>query len=252
MNQRPAQPAATTRPRKFLAEDGPYLTRRRDFAVQLGVPDLFHFVDQFGLYAGPQTLASRIMAYELVKRTIEIPGHVMEFGVWHGSNLLFMTKILRLLQPNTIKLVYGFDNFAGLPEPHQVDGDEAVAAKGRYKGNEAVLRAAIELYDLQDWVHLVVGDAVETIPKFAATSPEILVSLAWIDFDLYEPCRAAFEFLHKRLAIGGVIVLDEAVSQAWPGETVALLEFLEKTGGGYRMFANTLGRQPVMYLVREK
>ena len=226
--------------RKFVKEDESYLTRRQQFADNLGVPNLFDLMDQFGLYAGAQTLAARLQTYEVLKASIRIPGHIVEFGVWHGSNLLFMSKLLCLLQPNTSKLVFGFDNFSGLPEAHPIDGAVARSLAGKYKGNEEVLRAAINLYNLEEWVHLVKGDATQTIPAFEAFFPEAMVSLAWIDFDLYEPCKVALEFLARRLSIGGIIVFDEAISQIWPGETVAMLEFLENSGGAYRMEANTL------------
>jgi hypothetical protein len=247
-----AQFAAIRASRKFVQEDEAYLSNRQQFAKNLGVPNLFSFMDQFGLYAGAQTLAARLQTYEVLKSSIRVPGHIVEFGVWHGSNLLFMSKLLRLLQPNTSKLVFGFDNFSGLPEAHPLDGAEASSLAGSYKGNEDVLRAAIKLYELEDWVHLVKGDATQTIPAFEAAFPEAMVSLAWIDFDLYEPTKVALEFLARRLAIGGIVVFDEAISQIWPGETVAMLEFLEQSGGVYRMEANTLGRQPVMYLVRDR
>lgn len=237
--------------RKFVQEDEAYLANRQQFAENLGIPNLFSFIDQFGLYAGTQTLAARLQTYEVLKSSIRVPGHIVEFGVWHGSNLLFMSKLLRLLQPSTSKLVFGFDNFSGLPEAHSLDGTEAGSMVGKYKGNEEVLRAAIKLYELEEWVHLVKGDATQTIPAFETAFPEALVSLAWIDFDLYEPTKAALEFLARRLSIGGIIVFDEAISQIWPGETVAMIEFLEQTGVSYRMEANTLGRQPVMFLVRE-
>ena len=243
--------AAIRSSRKFAAEDAEYLSARKVFARDIGYPDLFTHVDQFGVYCGAQTLASRIVAYEALKRSVSVPGHVMEFGVWHGSNLLFMAKLLRLMQPSTTKLLFGFDNFAGLPPANSLDGAEASAAVGRYKGNEQVLRAAMELYHLQDWVHLVVGDATQSVPAFEAEFPEAMVSLAWVDFDLYEPTRAALQFLGRRLARGGIVVLDEAISQAWPGETVALLEFLAETGLSFDMEANILGRQPVMMLVRK-
>jgi hypothetical protein len=32
-----------------------------------------------------------------------------------------------------------------------------------------------------------------------------MVSLAWIDFDLYESTKVVLEFLARRLAIGGII-----------------------------------------------
>ncbi|HER26277.1 MAG TPA: hypothetical protein ENI69_04130 [Rhodospirillales bacterium] len=237
---------------KFSTEDAAFLSRRNDFAVKAGAADLFSYMDQFGLYAGAQTIASRIAAYEALKLTLDVPGHIVEFGVWHGSNLLFIAKLLKLMRPNTHKQVIGFDNFAGLPEAHELDGAAAQTSLGRYCGNEEILRAAIDLHGLEGWVHLVKGDADETIPAYEDAAPEAMVSLAWVDFDLYEPCKTALKFLGRRLCSGGMIVFDEAISANWPGETIAMREFIEEhSSSRFRMVANPLGRQPVMSLVKE-
>lgn len=108
-----------------------------------------------------------------------------------GANLMFLAKILKLLRPNSTKKVVGFDNFEGLRDFHTFDGNTAAAAAGKYCGNEAALLAAIELFGMQNWVHLIKGDARTTIPRFAEELPEFMVSYAWIDFDVYEPCKAA-------------------------------------------------------------
>ena len=99
---------------KFRQEDNRYLSNRKKTAMELGMPNLFDIVDQFGLYAGVQTIGKSLAVYELLKMTNTIPGNILEFGCWKGSNLLLMTKILKLLQPNTIKEVYGFESFEGL------------------------------------------------------------------------------------------------------------------------------------------
>jgi hypothetical protein len=236
---------------KFAEEDGVFLARRAAFAQAIGRPDLYSYIDQFALYAGGQTLASRLAAYDTLCHAIDIPGHVVEFGVWHGANLMFLAKILKLLRPNSTKKVVGFDSFQGLHDFHAFDGADASAAEGKYRGNEATLRAAIELFGMQDWVHLIKGDARTTIPRFAEELPEFMVSYAWIDFDVYEPCKAALNFLSKRLAVGGIIVFDEALSAVWPGETRAMLEFLEdRANSRFDMFDMPIARQPVLYLVR--
>lgn len=191
---------------------------------------MFSCIYQFGVYAGDQTIASRLVSYEVVKATVDAPGHIAEFGVWHGTNLLFMAKVLRLLSPSTTKLVFGIDNFSGLPPAIAKDGDIALTGAGRYKGNEHVLRAAIGLCGFSQSVHLVKGDATHTIPAFEAEFPEVMVSLGWVDFDLYEPCKAALTFLKSRLAIGGAIVLDEVISSVWPGEGTAMHESLNEPG----------------------
>jgi hypothetical protein len=236
---------------KFSEEDKRYLKQREEFAVSVGFNNLFEYIDQFGLYAGAQTIGRSLFTYEIIKRTIKIPGHIVEFGVWKGSNLLFMTKVLKLLQPSTYKLVFGFDNFKGLPNPVVIDGAFAKDCIGKYRGDEKILRHAIKLYELDEWCHLIVGNAVQTIKQFEKTKPEVLVSLAWIDFDIYEPCVVALDFLSRRLAVGGLIVFDEGISHLWPGETTAMLEFLNKSGGTYKMESNTISRQPTMMIIKE-
>jgi hypothetical protein len=237
---------------KFAREDAAYLRRRQDYASGIGYPDLYKFIDQFGLHIGEQTLATKLFAYEMVKQTVSVPGHILEFGVWHGSNLLFMAKVLRLLQPSTIKRVIGFDNFEGLPAAEPLDGSAAAAQHGHYHGNEQTLREAIAAFELEDWIQLVKGDATETIPAYEEAFPESIVSLAWLDFDLYRPTKTALQFLAKRLAIGGIVVFDEAMNMAWPGETVALREFLQDNlQWRFSMIANSIGRQPTLCIRRE-
>jgi hypothetical protein len=75
-------------------------------------------------------------------------------------------------------------------------------------------------------VELVRGDARETIPAYVKAHPELLISLLVLDFDIYEPTRAALECLKPRVCQGGYVALDEANNPDWPGETVAVLDRL--------------------------
>jgi hypothetical protein len=238
--------------RKFEDLDSRFIAQRKEFANNIGEPELYRYIDQFGLYAGSQTLASRLATYDILRKCIDVPGHIVEFGVWHGANIMFMAKVLQILRPNSLKKLYGFDNFSGLSDFHEFDGGGAKSNDGKYKGNEQVLRAAIDLFEMNNWVHLIKGDARTTIPMFAEEFPEFIVSMAWIDFDLYEPCRVALEFLAKRLSVGGIIVFDEAIDASWPGETRAMLEFLEDAAGThFEMHDTDIARQPVMYLQKK-
>ena len=237
---------------KFKNIDGKYLNNRIEFAKKLGSEDLFRHIDQFALYAGKNTIGSKLFTYEVMKMVQHVPGHIVEFGVWHGANLMFMAKTLQLLQPNSHKMLIGFDNFAGLPEATNIDGEYANKQVGNYHGSLEILKAAIDLYELENTIELVIGDACQTIVAFEKKRPEVMISLAYIDFDLYEPCKVALEFIAKRLAVGGAIVFDEAISGLWPGETIAMLEFLEQFNGSFRMVVNHLTPQPTLCLIREK
>jgi hypothetical protein len=236
---------------KFAAEDSRYLQKRQAFAEEIGVPDLWPVMDHFGTYVGVQTLASRLAVYEIMKQVLDVPGNIIEFGVWNGSNLLFMAKTLSLLRPRSPKKLIGFDSFEGLQSITAEDGEKAAKLEGAYQGDEARIKAAIELFDMGNWVHLVKGDALQTIPAFDKQMPGFLVSLAYIDFDLFEPCRAALAYLATHLADGGIIAFDEGLSQAWPGEGQAMIEFLrEQSGQKFEMFAPSFARQPNLYIIK--
>jgi hypothetical protein len=236
---------------KFQRTDMTYLAKRKELSKKLNLPDLWSIVDQFGLYAGIQTLGTRLAVFEIMKQCLNIPGHIAEFGCWNGGNLMFIAKVLQLLQPNTYKHIYGFDSFEGL-QTFSSEDEESRGLLGKYKGNEELLRTVIDFFEMDEWVHLLKGDALETIPQFQKDFPHLMFSLAYIDFDLYEPCRVALEYVGRRIAPGGIIVFDEALTHFWPGEGKALIEFLaEKGAGEYAMHNITFARQPTLYLIKK-
>ena len=51
-----------------------------------------------------------------------------------------------------------------------------------------------------------------------------MVSLLFLDFDLYEPTKVAIANFYPRIPKGGIIVFDELDNPIWPGETTALLD----------------------------
>ena len=73
-------------------------------------------------------------------------------------------------------------------------------------------------------MELVPGDACKTIPQFVASHPHLLISLLYLDFDLYAPTKVALEKLYPRVVKGGVIAFDELNCAEFGGETTALLE----------------------------
>ena len=75
-----------------------------------------------------------------------------------------------------------------------------------------------------DKVKLVKGDATQTIPSFLNEHPHLVVSLLYLDFDLYEPTRVAIENFLPRMPKGAVIAFDEIDHPTWPGETLAAIE----------------------------
>lgn len=229
-----------------------FLDSRNKFAAEIGIPNLYDVIDHFGLYAGVHTIGNKLFTYEMMKTTVGIPGDIAEFGCWNGANLMYLAKLAALLQPHSPKRVFGFNNFEGLPEPSPEDGDYASTQTGSYLGNLDTLTKAISLFHMEEKVVLVKGDALETIPKFYSINTEMFLSFAYLDFDLYEPTKAALSLIEDCISVGGVIVFDEACTPEWPGETFAMKQYLQTTRHNFEMIGNHFSRQPTVALRRTK
>ena len=57
-----------------------------------------------------------------------------------------------------------------------------------------------------------------------ADNQHLLVSLLFLDLDLYEPTRTALKHFLPRMPQGAVLAFDELDNPLWPGETKAALD----------------------------
>ena len=76
-------------------------------------------------------------------------------------------------------------------------------------------------------VELVRGDATTTIPHYLMDNPQLIVSLLYLDFDIYEPTLVALKHFLPRMPKGAVIAFDELNLKDWRGESIAVLESLK-------------------------
>src|SRR5437868_3104568 len=58
-------------------------------------------------------------------------------------------------------------------------------------------------------VELIRGDVAKTLPEFLAQNQHLVVSLLFLDMDLYEPTRVALQQTLPRMPKGAVIAFDE-------------------------------------------
>ncbi len=232
---------------KFKEKKKSFLQRRKVLEDELGF-NIWNIADHFGLYSGKDTIARELAVYEIIKKTINVPGHVVEFGSHKGSNLLFMAKCLEILQPNSYKELFCFDSFEGLSTFSKQDIDNCLEYKGKYKGNDDILSKLIDLHGFNEWVHIVKGDILLSLDEFIQNNTHVMFSLIYIDVDLYSPTQKILESCDSLLSKGGVIVFDEAFCEIWQGETVALNEFLKKTDSSYEMGTISFAQQPSLYL----
>jgi hypothetical protein len=173
--------------------------------------------------------------YEIFKRQLNVKGSVVECGVHHGGGVMAWAKISTTLEPyNYHRKIIGFDTFSGFPSVSKVDVENNVNAKqGMFREEYNVfqeLEDCIKEYDLNRYINhipkieLVKGDALKTIKAYIENNKHLLVSLLYLDFDIYEPTKVALEYLLPRMPKGAILAFDEVNNSDWPGETMALLE----------------------------
>lgn len=190
-------------------------------------------LETFPRYARRKTITRFITLYELFKLVLPVKGSVVECGVFRGFGLMTWAHLSAVLEPaNLTRRIYGFDSFGGFPSVSERDSNSRkTPAPGELKADShEELSALIGLYDQDrflghiDKVHLVKGDLVNTVPQFVEQTPHLLVSLLFLDVDLYEPTKTAIEHFLPRMPKGSVIAFDQLDNPIWPGEARAVLD----------------------------
>ena len=190
-------------------------------------------LDNFTKYISRQNATRFLALYEIFKLVLSTKGSVIECGVHRGFGLMAWAQLSAVLEPvNITRRIYGFDTFEGFPSTDEKDrGKYGQAETGTFDA-EAYdeLVNLIGAYDDNRFlghiskIELIKGDAVKTIPEFIAIHQHLVVSLLFLDFDLYEPTKVALENFLPRMPKGSIIAFDELDNPLWPGETRALLE----------------------------
>lgn len=189
----------------------------------------------FQIYSRRIFLKKFLAHYELFRKTIDLPGDIIELGVYRGSTLMNWANFLEIRNMgDRQKQVFGFDHFTGFQALHEKDGrEEGAKAEGGFDSSvfEEILMDAISIFDQDRFipykprVKLVKGDICETVPVFVRENPGLRLSLLHFDCDMYEPTRTGLEHLWDLIVPGGVVLFDEYGIRPWEGEARAVDEF---------------------------
>jgi hypothetical protein len=132
-----------------------------------------------------------------------VPGDVLEAGVWRGGMAIFMRGALKALGAND-RTVWACDSFEGLPE---TSGEDA-SARWFERGDMAVSLEEVEAnfrrYGLIDGVAFLKGYFCNTLP-----GPIGRLAVLRMDADLHDSTRDVLEALYPKLSPGGWLVCDD-------------------------------------------
>lgn len=202
-----------------------------------GVGSTLEKLESFPKYVPRTTLTRFLARYEIFKRIINIQGSIVECGVFLGGGLMTWAQLSSILEPaNHQRKVIGFDTFSGFPSISENDKSDESTCLAKEKAlaidaHNDILKG-IEIFDKTRYfnhikkVEVVKGDIVKTVPEYIKNNPHLVISLLYLDADIFEPTKTAIVNFFHLMPKGGILAFDELAQPLWPGETQALVKTL--------------------------
>ncbi|HEV3201112.1 MAG TPA: TylF/MycF/NovP-related O-methyltransferase, partial [Bryobacteraceae bacterium] len=156
-----------------------------------------------------------------------VPGDVIECGVWRGGASIFMRGFLKAYGV-TDRTVWVADSFAGVPASSLPQDAGTDLSASRYPALAIPLetvRCLFARYDLLDeQVRFLPGWFRDTLPN----APIRTLALLRLDGDLYESTWDALSAFYPKLASGGFAIVDDY--GCMPGCRQAVEDYREREG----------------------
>ena len=164
----------------------------------------------------------------------QIPGDLVECGVWKGGNLILFGLMAKELGLD--RRIWGYDTFEGMSEPTAADVHfkTNVEAHAEWLSNQKAEGLNTWCYSPYEEVErnfrnevgaseltLVKGKVEDTLDQ-PANIPDRIAVLR-LDTDWYESTKKELEVLYPRLQKGGVLLIDDY--GVWSGARKAVDEY---------------------------
>lgn len=211
----------------------------------------FDYENNFYLSCDTVRIARFLAHYELYKMVKDVPGEIVECGVFKGASLARFAAFRDLLSHSASKRLIGFDIFGKFPAT-EFEADQAkrklfIDNAGENSISVEQLEEVFERKNIRNY-ELVKGDITKTVPDYVDKHPELKIALLNLDVDIYEPSVSILEHLYPRIAKGGVLVLDDY--GVFPGETKAVDDYFAAQGTAVKQQVFPFSNKPV-YIVKK-
>jgi hypothetical protein len=186
------------------------------------------YENQFYWYSDVSRLGKILAHYELYKSIVNLPGDVIELGVFKGTSLIRFAAIRRFLENDSSRKIIGFDTYGKFPS----DGVSLKEDREFIKYFEESSGVGVGMDEFQELlclkgltnIELVGGNVFNSIDRYLATYPATRISLLNVDLDVAEPVSYSLDKLWDRIVPGGLVLFDDYGSVL--GETTVVDQFL--------------------------
>jgi len=219
--------------------------------------EIFDSFNDFIFSNDTKIMAKLIARVNLFNKTLDVPGDILECGVFKGSGIMSWLKIKKILSPNSFKKVVGFDMFNDtklLNTLHYEDKE----MMGKLFSNRNFSFTSIFKNDLKKTLEdsnfyenydfeLIEGDVCETSKQYVKERVGAKISILYMDLDLEKPTYEALNNFWERVSKGGMVVFDEYGYHQW-SESVGVDKFVSEKN----LTIKTLDfNAPTAYIIKE-
>jgi len=217
--------------RRLTGPEAEYNEKRADVLKRV---DSQYVADAPFVFANRIAVTAALSRIELFKMVQDIPGAIIECGVYKGNSLMLYMQLSMILEPYAInRSIIGFDTFSGFASIDAEEDPSDINENMFSDTDESIIQDMIDANDLVRPVNriprceIIKGDIMETVPAFPKTRPDLVVAMLILDTDLYSSTKVALETFLPFMPKGAIVVLDEVAYRNFPGETSALREVLD-------------------------
>ena len=187
------------------------------------------YENNFYLSCASSRFSKFLAHYELFKMTKDVPGALVECGVFKGASFVRFAGFRELFGGSSSHKLIGFDTFGEFPQTGYKKDQKYRARFIKNTGGESIsknqLLEVLKVKEITKNIELVEGDITKTVPGYVKENPHLKISLLNLDTDIYEPAIAILKHLWPRVVTGGGLILDDY--GVFPGETKAADEYFK-------------------------
>ena len=187
---------------------------------------MFEYENGYYATATEARFGKFIAHYELYKKIVNLPGAVVECGLFKGNSFFRLAHFRDLLESRYSRKIIGFDIFGAFPKTNFEEDKKYLRNFANTAGENSIDINEIEKimkYKKLENYEFVKGDINKTIPEYCKNNEHLKIALLHIDTDVYEPAVTILENMYDRVVRGGIIMFDDYGT--FPGETKAVDEF---------------------------
>ena len=177
--------------------------------------------------------AKTITHWEIYKRILDVPGDILELGVYKMGSFLRWAAFREIAENAYARKIIGFDSFGEFPSDGDLNDQEFAKDHDKQSTDKLGIDEAHKIMKFKGFrnYELIRGDVRDTLPIFLENNPHTRIGLLHLDMDVYTPTEISLELLWDRVVQNGILVVDDYASVE--GASNAVDEFLQGKGKGY-------------------